>query len=189
MPRKARIDAPIKVPKKYNVSIGELRSGGRRRAVVQDRRAMLWIGVRELGYSGAEVMVEIDGMRGVRTGVRGWMDDDGFLYIANALVYGDGREYNIGLIVLNYDMLEDVANTLDLSLPVKEIVKNEQITGWAVKEIQAHLKKTFGGYEVPKIFAIIEEDFILENGLLTQTMKVKRSEVVKKYKDIIEGLY
>ena len=44
-----------KVAEKYNVSIGELRSGGRRRAVVQARRAMSWIGVRELGYSGADV--------------------------------------------------------------------------------------------------------------------------------------
>jgi putative transposase len=44
-----------RVSEKYNVSIGELRSGGRRRAVVQARRAMSWIGVRELGYSGADV--------------------------------------------------------------------------------------------------------------------------------------
>ena len=35
--------------------MGELRSVGRRRAVVQARRAMSWIGVRELGYSGADV--------------------------------------------------------------------------------------------------------------------------------------
>jgi hypothetical protein len=44
-----------KVSEKYNVSIGELRSGGRRREVVKARRAMSWIGVRELGYSGADV--------------------------------------------------------------------------------------------------------------------------------------
>jgi hypothetical protein len=43
------------VSEKYNVSIGELRSGSRRRVVVQARRAMSWIGVRELGYSGADV--------------------------------------------------------------------------------------------------------------------------------------
>jgi REP element-mobilizing transposase RayT len=53
-----RIDIKVlaeKVSEKYNVSIGELRSGGRRRAVVQARRAMSWIGVRELGYSGADI--------------------------------------------------------------------------------------------------------------------------------------
>ena len=40
---------------RYNVSIGELRSGGRRGAVMKARRSMSWIGVRELGYSGADV--------------------------------------------------------------------------------------------------------------------------------------
>jgi len=44
-----------KVAEKYGVSIGELRSGGRRSAVVKARRTMSWIGVRELGYSGADV--------------------------------------------------------------------------------------------------------------------------------------
>ena len=53
-----RIDIKVlaeKVSEKYNVSIGELRSGGRRRAVVKARHAMSWIGVRELGYSGADI--------------------------------------------------------------------------------------------------------------------------------------
>jgi len=53
-----RIDIKVlaeKVSERYSVSIGELRSGGRRRSVVQARRAMSWIGVRELGYSGADI--------------------------------------------------------------------------------------------------------------------------------------
>jgi putative transposase len=44
-----------KVSERYNISIGELRSGSRRRAASEARRAMSWIGVRELGYSGADV--------------------------------------------------------------------------------------------------------------------------------------
>ena len=44
-----------KVFERYNVSIGELQSGGRRRAVVKARRVMSWIGVRQLGYSGVDV--------------------------------------------------------------------------------------------------------------------------------------
>ncbi len=40
---------------KFEVSLGELRSGGLRRGVVKAREAVSWIAVRELGYSGAEV--------------------------------------------------------------------------------------------------------------------------------------
>ena len=43
------------VCKKYNISLGELRSGSRRRDVVEARCSISWIAVRELGYSGADV--------------------------------------------------------------------------------------------------------------------------------------
>jgi len=43
------------VCKKYNISLGELRSGGRRRVVIEARASISWIAVRELGYSGADV--------------------------------------------------------------------------------------------------------------------------------------
>jgi len=44
-----------KVCEKYDVTLRELRSGSRRNVIVQARQAMSWIGVRELGYSGADV--------------------------------------------------------------------------------------------------------------------------------------
>ena len=43
------------VCKKYDVSMGELCSGGRRRMVVEARGSLSWVAVRELGYSGADV--------------------------------------------------------------------------------------------------------------------------------------
>ena len=44
-----------KVCKIGDVSVGELRSGSRRREIVNSRRVFSWLAVRELGYSGAEV--------------------------------------------------------------------------------------------------------------------------------------
>ena len=44
-----------KISERYNISIGELLSGSRRREVVKARRTISLIGVRELGYSGADV--------------------------------------------------------------------------------------------------------------------------------------
>ena len=40
---------------KYNIYLGELCSGSRRRDVVKARGSISWIAVRELGYSGADV--------------------------------------------------------------------------------------------------------------------------------------
>ena len=44
-----------KVCNKYDISAVELRSGSRRHKVVNARQVLFWFGVRELGYSGAEV--------------------------------------------------------------------------------------------------------------------------------------
>ena len=44
-----------KACEKYGISLAELRSGSRRHDVVKARGAISWIGIRELGYSGAEV--------------------------------------------------------------------------------------------------------------------------------------
>ena len=44
-----------RVSEKFGISIEELKSGGRRKAVVNARRALSMIAVKELGYSGAEV--------------------------------------------------------------------------------------------------------------------------------------
>ncbi len=56
-------------------------------------------------------------------------------------------------------------------------------------EITAFLKGKFGGYEIPKKFVLFQEDFSLENGTLTQTMKLKRLSVLKQYQDQLQNLY
>ena len=40
-----------------------------------------------------------------------------------------------------------------------------------------------------KKFQLIHENFSIENGLLTPTMKVKRNKVIAKYKNILENFY
>ena len=40
-----------------------------------------------------------------------------------------------------------------------------------------------------KKFHLLDENFSIENGLLTPTMKVKRNKVIAKYKNILENFY
>ncbi|MGA2782384.1 MAG: AMP-binding protein [Smithella sp.] len=172
-----------------------------------------------------EVIVEMKGMRGVRTGDRGRLDDDGFLFITgrfkeeyklangkyihpdtielemkvlpwilNAIITGAGHEYNVGLIVPDMNLLKHKAEQMNLSVDPKDLFDSSNPAGQKFKElltaeIQSHLKKTIGSYEIPRKFAFVLEDFTLDNGMLTQTMKLKRRVVMDKYGDMLENLY
>lgn len=183
------------------------------------------IGYHKKPEQTAEVIVERDGMRGVRTGDRGRLDDDGFLYITgrfkeeyklangkyvhpetvelemkvlpwilNAVVAGAGHEYNVGLIVPDMKLLEHLAVELKLSVNPKELFDPANPAGRKFKElltaeVQNHLRKSIGSYEIPRKFDFVLEDFTLDNGLLTQTMKLKRRVVMEKYGAKLENLY
>ena len=49
--------------------------------------------------------------------------------------------------------------------------------------------RNFKSFEHPQNFALLAEEWSIENGLLTPTLKLKREVVEKKFKDQIESLY
>jgi long-chain acyl-CoA synthetase len=158
---------------------------------------------------------------GFRTGDRGRLDKDGFLYITgrfkeeyklengkyvhpasleedikltafvvNAMLYGDGKPYNVCLLVPDFEALKPVAEGMGLGgKRPEDLIKEEKIRDFITTDVVKQLKKKYGGYEIPKKFMFLPEDFSLENGMLTQTMKLKRRNVFKKYLDQLEALY
>jgi len=90
------------------------------------------------------------------------------LVIEQSMVYGDGKNYLVALIV-----------------PNKEFINQKEKINQAVNEINNNLTLV----EKIKKFQIINENFSIENGLLTPTMKVKRNKVIIKYKNILENFY
>ena len=87
--------------------------------------------------------------------------------IDQCMVYGDRKNYLVALIVLNKDFKEQ---------------KN-------INEIISKINKNLTLVEKIKKFHLIDENFSIENGLLTPTMKVKRNKVITKYKNILEKFY
>ena len=108
---------------------------------------------------------------------------------ANATVYGDGRPYNICLVVPDFEEAGRWAEKQGVSALPDDLLENPDFKAMLEAQITAHLIKTFGGYEVPKQFLFLKEDFSVENGMLTQTMKVKRNQVLKAYQNEIEAAY
>jgi len=90
-------------------------------------------------------------------------------FIEQSLVYGDGKPYLISLIVLS-SQYHDIS---------KEKIQQE------IEKINKNLSKI----ENIKKFIIIKDQFTIENGMMTPTMKLKRYKIIKNYQSIIEKLF
>ena len=111
-------------------------------------------------------------------------------YVANAIVYGEGRLYNVALVVPDFEAMKgDPKTAAWVQGTHEETIANKECTDFIAQQITEHLRKTFGGYEIPQKFLYITEDFTVDNGMLTQTMKLIRRNVMKKYGDQLKALY
>ncbi|RLD67649.1 MAG: hypothetical protein DRI95_04520 [Bacteroidetes bacterium] len=110
-------------------------------------------------------------------------------YIENAMIYGDGKPYNICIVIPDCDVLIKTAETLKIKTKVDKLVHLPVVQEFISMEIQKSLEGNYGHYEIPKKFIFTDENFTIENGMLTQTLKLKRRFVVEKYKSQIEDLY
>ena len=88
--------------------------------------------------------------------------------IDQCMVYGDKKNYLVALIVPSKDFLEE-----------KEKIYN----------VIEKINKKLTLLEKIKRIQLIDENFSIENGLMTPTMKVKRKKVTEKYKNQLEKLY
>ena len=90
-------------------------------------------------------------------------------FIEQSLVYGEGKPYLICLIVLS-SQYKDIS---------KEKIKQE------IEKINKNLSKI----ENIKKFTIVKDQFTIENGMMTPTMKLKRYKIIKNYQSDIEKLF
>ena len=88
--------------------------------------------------------------------------------IDQAIVYGDYKPYLVALIVLSKDFQNS-----------KEALENE------IEKINKNLTKV----EKVKKYFIIKENFTIENGMMTPTLKLKKFKIINKYKNEFEKLY
>ena len=66
----------------------------------------------------------------------------------------------------------------------KKEITNENI----IHKIEI-INKNLSKIEKIKKFLIIEDQFTIENGLMTPTLKLKRYKIIQKYKNQVEDLY
>jgi long-chain acyl-CoA synthetase len=105
-------------------------------------------------------------------------------YVANALLLGDRRKYAAALLVPDFAVLEgEHPGVSRAALTTHPPV---------LAALQAHvdaINATLASWETVKRFALLEDDFTIQSGELTPTMKVKRKVVEERRRDAIDRLY
>jgi len=112
-----------------------------------------------------------------------------FSFISHAFLYGNGKPYCIMLFTLNEAELRAQLKTEGVSVAAEEKLSLSPAVMRRVSNAVESINTNLASYETIKHFAIIDEDFSIENGLLTPTLKMKRKIIASRYADLIESLY
>ena len=110
-------------------------------------------------------------------------------FITQVFLYGDNRLFNVCLVVPDFEACRAwcQANGVAATTP-DEIAASPRVHELIGRELAAQSEE-FKGYERPKKWALLSEEFTTENDLLTPKMSVKRRNVTSKYQAQLEVLY
>ena len=92
--------------------------------------------------------------------------------INQAMVYGDGEKYLVAILVIDTSFVNEMQ-------PSKKIIDE------ALKRVNHQLS----AIEKIKNYIIVDEEFTIENEMMTPSMKIKRYKVLEKYEEALRALY
>lgn len=105
------------------------------------------------------------------------------------MVIADQRNFPSALIVPDFATLRAWAESQGIEGSTnQEYCANEQVVGRVMSEV-SELCSDLAQFERIKKIALIGNDFSIDGGELTPTMKVRRRQVNEKYKEQIEEIY
>jgi len=110
-------------------------------------------------------------------------------WIDQLVVVGEKRSYMAALIVPDFEELEKFAKENDIeSSNIEELLQNEIVQNLYNKEIRS-FSKELASHEKLRDFRLIPNEFTVETGELTPTLKVKRRIIEDKYGHLIEDIF
>ena len=110
-------------------------------------------------------------------------------FITNAVVIGDRRPFLIALFVPNFDNIEKWASEHGIAWSDHDDLEKHPSVQEKYQRALDYVNEKLPRFSTIKKFALLRDEFTLESGELTPTLKIKRRVIQKKYHDLIEDLY
>ena len=107
-------------------------------------------------------------------------------FVHQCVVYGDGRPYNVALIVLDMPYLRAYLGGDPRS--DDELIADPRTRELMEEEVMRY-SRDFRTFELIRKFWLTSEQFTCENRMLTATFKLRRRQVLKVYEGRLQSLY
>jgi long-chain acyl-CoA synthetase len=110
-------------------------------------------------------------------------------WIEQMMVTGADRKFTGALIVPSFNVLKEWCAENGIDYPGnEEIIKNEKVLS-LVKDTVERYNQHFNQVEQIKKFELLPQEWSVDGGELTPTLKLKRKVILEKYRDAIERIY
>lgn len=111
------------------------------------------------------------------------------MYIDQIAVIADQRKFVSALIIPEYRLLEEYARDNNIVFESREDLCNNPKIKQMMADRIATLQQQLASYEQIKRFTLLPRHFSMENGELTNTLKIKRGVLCKNYAAEIDKMY
>jgi long-chain acyl-CoA synthetase len=110
-------------------------------------------------------------------------------FFEQIMVVGEGEKHPSALIVPSYDFVGDWAEKHDIKYDGREdLFSNEKVIARLNEEIEK-FNVRFGAWEQLKRVQFCFEEWSIEGGELTPTLKLRRKKIMEKYADLYKKIY
>lgn len=110
-------------------------------------------------------------------------------FIDQIAVIADQRKFVSALIVPEFRLLEEYAREHNIAFTNRDDLCNNADIHRMIEERIDTIQQQMASYEQIKRFTLLSHHFSMENGELTNTLKMKRVVINKNYKDVIDKMY
>ena len=105
------------------------------------------------------------------------------------VLIGNGRKFPAALIVPNWEQIDSYVKLKGLKETSRaELCRSPKIIDLFERQVE-QLTPDIAQYERVKKIALLENEFTIDGGEMTPTLKVKRRVIDEKYRSVIDELY
>lgn len=110
-------------------------------------------------------------------------------FIESSLVIGSNQKVASAIIIPNSVLIQDwAARHRMVFQDLENLYKTKEVNDLIHKEIE-RINKTLAPHEQIKFFRLVNDEWTTANGLLSQTLKLRRNQLNKHYEKLIAEIY